>query len=60
MTAFLWKYGFLKEPKFVAEQGHWMGRPGRASVEVIGARDSIEGAAVAGTAVTVVRGGLMI
>lgn len=56
MAAFLWKYNLLKDPRFVAEQGHWLGRPGRAYVEVIGPRDAIETVVVAGPAVTVVRG----
>lgn len=58
MAAFLWKYGFLKNSSFIAEQGHWMGRPGRAWVDVIGSRDDIESVMVAGTAVTVVKGEL--
>ncbi|MEE9289019.1 MAG: PhzF family phenazine biosynthesis protein, partial [Bacteroidota bacterium] len=31
MAAYLWRYGLIKQPKFVAEQGHWMRRPGRAT-----------------------------
>lgn len=60
MAAYLWKYGFLREPKFVAEQGHWLGRPGRARVEVTGSRDDIESVSVAGEAVTVARGTLEV
>jgi trans-2,3-dihydro-3-hydroxyanthranilate isomerase len=60
MAAYLWRYGFLKDPKFIAEQGHWMARPGRAFVEVIGPRDGIESVVVAGSAVTVVRGELTL
>lgn len=60
MAAYLWKYGFLREPKFVAEQGHWLGRPGRARVEVTGLRDDIASVSVAGEAVTVARGTLEI
>jgi trans-2,3-dihydro-3-hydroxyanthranilate isomerase len=56
MAAYLWKYGFLDSPRFIAEQGHWMGRPGKADVEVIGDRESIESVSVAGMAVTVIRG----
>ena len=29
MGAFLWRYSLIKSPRFNAEQGHWMGRPGR-------------------------------
>lgn len=42
MAAYLWRYGLLSNPRFVAEQGHWMHRPGRAWVEVVGPRDNIE------------------
>jgi trans-2,3-dihydro-3-hydroxyanthranilate isomerase len=28
MAAFLWRYGLIDKPTFVAEQGHWMQRPG--------------------------------
>lgn len=58
MAAFLWKYGFLNSPRFIAEQGHWMGRPGRALVDVRGPREDIESVSVAGETVTVVRGTL--
>ncbi len=40
MAAYLWHYGLIDAPRFIAEQGHWMGRPGQASVEVIGPRDT--------------------
>ena len=36
MAAYLWRHGRLDSPRFVAEQGHWMGRPGRGEVEVVG------------------------
>ena len=58
MAAYLWHYGLIDTPEFVAEQGHWMGRPGKAFVEVVGARDAIETVKVGGEAVTVVRGEL--
>lgn len=57
MAAYLWREGRLG-PRFVAEQGHWMTRPGRAEVEVIGPPDAIESVRVAGGAVTVLRGHL--
>jgi trans-2,3-dihydro-3-hydroxyanthranilate isomerase len=60
MAAYLWHYGLLAEPTFVAEQGHWMGRPGQAAVEVVGPPDDIETVRVGGTAVTIVRGELML
>ena len=60
MGAYLWHYDLLKTPRFVAEQGHWMGRPGAASVEVIGPRNGIETVRVAGPAAAVIRGELTI
>jgi trans-2,3-dihydro-3-hydroxyanthranilate isomerase len=60
MAAYLWHYGLLKEPKFVAEQGHWLGRPGKANVEVVGSRDDIETVKVGGQAVAVLRGELSL
>lgn len=60
MAAYLWHYGLLDSPTFVAEQGHWLGRPGQAWVEVVGSRNEIETVKVGGTAVTVIRGELEI
>ena len=48
MAAFLWRHGLIGSPRFVAQQGHAMGRPGQAMVEVLGTRDSIEGVLVGG------------
>jgi len=56
MAAYLWHYGLIEQPAFVAEQGHWLGRPGRAFVEVVGPADDIETVKVGGSAVTVLRG----
>lgn len=60
MAAYLWHYGLLDNPTFVAEQGHWMGRPGQGRVEVVGTRDEIVTVKVGGTAVTIIRGELEI
>jgi trans-2,3-dihydro-3-hydroxyanthranilate isomerase len=60
MGADLWRYGLISKPAFTAEQGHWMGRPGRASVEVIGPRTDIQTVKVGGSAVVVLRGELEI
>ena len=60
MGAFLWHYSLIKSPRFTAEQGHWINRPGAASVEVIGPRDAMETVRVAGPAAAVVRGELTI
>jgi trans-2,3-dihydro-3-hydroxyanthranilate isomerase len=60
MAAYLWRYGLIEQPTFIAEQGHWMGRPGQATVEVVGPRDDIETVKVGGGAVTVIRGELVL
>jgi trans-2,3-dihydro-3-hydroxyanthranilate isomerase len=58
MAAYLWRYGLLPSRTFVAEQGHGMGRPGKAWVHVFGARDAIQGVRVRGEAVVVMRGSI--
>jgi trans-2,3-dihydro-3-hydroxyanthranilate isomerase len=60
MAAYLWRYGLLEQPTFIAEQGHWLQRPGQATVEVVGARDEIETVKVGGQAATIVRGELVL
>ena len=60
MGAYIWHHGLMDSPKFVAEQGHWMGRPGRAKVEVVGQPDVIETVKVGGNAATIIRGELLI
>ncbi len=60
MGAYLWHYELLREPTFLAEQGHWLSRPGEASVEVLGDRKEITGIKVGGGGVTVFRGELSI
>ena len=60
MAAYLWHYHHLKNPKFTAEQGHWMKRPGQAYVEVIGPCDEIETVKVGGMAVSVLNGTLKL
>ncbi len=58
MAAYLWSRGMIPSPRFVAEQGHWMDRPGRAHVEVLGPPDAIEGVLVSGTGRVLIRGHL--
>ena len=58
MGAYLWHHGLIDTPTFVAEQGHWMHRPGQATVEVVGPREDIETVKVGGAAATIVRGEL--
>lgn len=60
MAAYLWHHGLIATPTFIAEQGHWMYRPGQGFVEVVGPRDAIETVKVGGGAVTVLRGDLTI
>jgi trans-2,3-dihydro-3-hydroxyanthranilate isomerase len=60
MAAYLWHYGFIDKPTFLAEQGHWMSRPGIGTVEVVGPRENIQTVKVGGGAVTVLRGELVI
>ena len=58
MAAYLWHHRFIEEPKFVAEQGHFIARPGEAYVEVVGPHEAIETVKVGGFAVEVMRGEL--
>ena len=60
MAAYIWHHHLRDVPRFVAEQGHWMQRPGRASVEVVGPRDDILTVRVGGEAVVVIRGELTL
>jgi trans-2,3-dihydro-3-hydroxyanthranilate isomerase len=60
MAAYLWRYGLLEQPTFIAEQGHWLGRPGQAVVEVVGPREDIEKVKEGGQAVGVIRGSLSL
>lgn len=58
MAAYLWHHGLISTPCFTAEQGHPMGRPGQAKVEVVGPPTNIRTVRVGGQAVTVLRGRL--
>lgn len=60
MAAYIWEKGLIAKPRFVAEQGHWMGRPGRADVEVLGPQGAIEGVKVGGSGCVLMSGELMI
>lgn len=53
IAAYLWRYGLIEGPTFTAEQGHWMDRPGIASVEVIGPPNDITAVKVGSAAVAV-------
>ncbi|MEM6356022.1 MAG: PhzF family phenazine biosynthesis protein [Pseudomonadota bacterium] len=56
LAAYLWSEGLIESPRFTAEQGHGMGRPGRAAVEVLGDRDAITGVRVGGSAAVLMDG----
>lgn len=56
MAAYLWAHGLIDTPMFTAEQGHGLGRPGKARVEVLGARDGITGVEVSGQGALVMSG----
>ena len=60
MAAYLWRHELLDQPRFIAEQGHWMERPGEASVEVVGERHDIQSVRVGGHAVEVMEGMIVV
>lgn len=60
MGAYLWHYGLIRRPRFTAEQGHWMQRPGMGSVEAVGPRNDISTVKVGGPAITVMKGELIL
>jgi trans-2,3-dihydro-3-hydroxyanthranilate isomerase len=60
MGAYLWRHELIRSPRFIAEQGHWMDRPGYAEVEVLGDRDDIHSVRVGGRAVEVMEGMFVI
>ncbi|MCL4242378.1 MAG: PhzF family phenazine biosynthesis isomerase [Dehalococcoidia bacterium] len=60
MAAYLWKYGLVRDPKYTAEQGHIMGRPGHVDIEVDADGDEPTEVRIAGTAVTVLTGTITV
>jgi len=58
MAAYLWAEGLITSPTLSARQGHGLGRPGQAEVEVLGARDAITGVVVKGAAHVLMSGEL--
>lgn len=56
MAAYLWKHGLMTKDSFIAEQGHLMGRPGRARVTRMGKPSDIQGVKVAGEGFVLMRG----
>ena len=59
-AAYLWSRGLIEGPRYTAEQGHGMGRPGQAQVEVLGPPDAITGVKVAGRGVVVMSGDVFL
>jgi len=56
MAAYLWKHGLMAKVRFVAQQGHDMGRPGQATVTRMGPPDAMTGIKVAGKGHVLMRG----
>lgn len=59
-AAYLWRHGLIKGREYVAEQGHWMGRPGHANVRITGDREAIEAVEVVGSGHILMRGELTL
>jgi PhzF family phenazine biosynthesis protein len=60
MAAYAYATGAIGKPRFVAEQGHAMGRPGRAVVEIAGPPEAIERVRVGGPGVVLMDGTLSL
>ena len=60
MAAYLWHHDRLAKPSLIAEQGHDMGRPGKATLELIGTEHAIEGVRVTGIVNQLVSGTLCL
>lgn len=60
MASYLWAKGMIESPEFVAEQGHGMGRPGKATVKVLGPRNAISGVEVGGPGYVLMSGELRL
>jgi trans-2,3-dihydro-3-hydroxyanthranilate isomerase len=60
MGCYLWKYGLMEKPEFLARQGAHLQRPGEAKVKILGSREAISRVEVSGHAVTCMQGELFI
>jgi trans-2,3-dihydro-3-hydroxyanthranilate isomerase len=56
MGAYVFRYGLVSKRVLCAEQGHFIKRPGYATIEVVGSADDIETVKVGGQAVKVIEG----
>ncbi|WP_147125818.1 PhzF family phenazine biosynthesis protein [Shimia ponticola] len=59
-AAYLWKHKLIDTPRYVAEQGHDMGRPGQAQVEITGPHGAPERIRVGGQAHVLMSGTLAL
>lgn len=60
MAGYVYHHGLIESPRFTAEQGHWMGRPGQAQIEILGPREAISGVKVGGYGHVLMRGELAL
>ncbi|MGR3292126.1 MAG: PhzF family phenazine biosynthesis protein [Paracoccaceae bacterium] len=60
MAAYIWANGLILSPWFVAQQGHWIGRPGTAQVDIIGPPDDISAVRVGGRGYVLMSGELRL
>ncbi|MBC7222687.1 MAG: PhzF family phenazine biosynthesis protein, partial [Anaerolineae bacterium] len=60
MAAYVVRHGLRPGPRLVAEQGHFVGRPGLGVLEVVGTREDLEAVRLAGAAVRVLEGDLLL
>lgn len=60
MAAYLFHHGLIESRVFIAEQGHWLARPGAARVEVLGPRSAPMGVKVGGPGRVLMRGELVL
>lgn len=60
MGAYVIHYGLGTGPTLIAEQGHFVGRPGRGILEILGTPQNIESVRLGGAAVKVLEGTLFV
>jgi trans-2,3-dihydro-3-hydroxyanthranilate isomerase len=60
MGCFVIRYGLRSGPTLVAEQGHFVGRPGRGVLEISGPPDGIRSVRLGGSAAKVLEGNFLI
>lgn len=60
MAAYVVRHGLNLGPRLVAEQGHFVGRPGLGTLEVVGTREDVQAVRLAGAAVRVLEGEFLL